>query len=304
MATFGRLITAMITPFSANGEVDYAQAKRLAKGLIDSGSDSLVVSGTTGESPTLTTKEKLTLFSEIKAAIGNRGQVIAGTGNYNTAESIELSREAEQAGVDGLLLVVPYYNKPPQEGMYQHFRAIAGSTRLPVILYNVPSRTVTNLMAETVIRLSAIDNVVGVKEASGNYAQIGEIVAKAPRGFVVYSGNDDDTLALLALGGYGVISVASHLVGSRIREMINKFTSGDSAGAAAIHHELTPLVKAIFLTANPIPLKAAMNLCGFQVGRPRLPLVELDEKQSLAMAQLLTRYALDAYLQRQPAAVS
>ena len=304
MATFGRLITAMVTPFNENGDVDYAQAVRLAKGLIDSGSDSLVVSGTTGESPTLSTREKLTLFSEIKAALGNRGQVIAGTGNYNTAESIDLSREAEHAGVDGLLLVVPYYNKPPQEGLYQHFKAIAGSTRLPCIVYNVPSRTVTNMSADTVIRLSAIENIVGVKEASGNFDQVGEIIAKTPRGFLVYSGNDNDTLALLALGGYGVISVASHLVGGRIRDMINQFTSGDTEGAAAIHHELAPLVKSLFLTANPIPLKGALNLTGFNVGRPRLPLIELDEKQSAAMAQLLTRYQLDGYLQRQVAAVS
>lgn len=304
MATFGRLITAMVTPFTENGEIDYGQAVRLAKGLVEAGSDSLVVSGTTGESPTLTTREKLKLFSEIKAALGNRGQVIAGTGNYSTAESIELSREAQHAGVDGLLLVVPYYNKPPQEGLYQHFKAIAESTSLPCILYNVPSRTVTNMAADTVIRLASVENIVGVKEASGNFDQIGEIVSKTPRGFLVYSGNDNDTLALLALGGYGVISVASHLVGGRIREMINRFTSGDTAGAAAIHHELAPLVKALFLTANPIPLKAALNLCGFDVGRPRLPLVELDEKQTGAMAQLLQRYQLDGYLQREAAAVS
>jgi len=304
MAAFGRLITAMITPFAENGEVNYAQAVRLAKGLIDGGSDSLVVSGTTGESPTLTTREKLDLFTQVKAAIGNRGKVIAGTGNYSTAESIELSREAERAGVDGLLLVVPYYNKPPQEGLYQHFRAIASSTQLPCILYNVPTRTVTNMTSDTVIRLAEIDNIVGVKEASGNYAQVSDIIARAPRGFLLYSGNDDDTLPLLSLGGYGVISVASHLVGGRIREMINKFTSGDTAGATSIHHELAPLVKALFLTANPIPLKAALNLSGFSVGRPRLPLVELDEKQSASMAQLLTRYQLDSYIQSQAVAVS
>ncbi len=303
MASFGRLITAMATPFSENGQVDYGQAVRLAKGLIASGSDSVVVSGTTGESPVLSTEEKVRLFSEIKAGLGSTGNVIAGTGNYSTAESIELTHQAEEVGADGVLLVVPYYNKPPQEGLYQHFKAIAGSTHLPCILYNVPSRTVLNMTSETVVRLSAVENIVGVKEASGNLEQIGEIISRAPRGFLVYSGNDQDTLPILAIGGYGVVSVASHLVGERIAEMIRLAVGGNQESASAIHRELIPLVKALFQTTSPIPLKSALNSAGFAVGRPRLPLIELDAKQAEAMKTLLSRMHLDRYLAREPAAV-
>ena len=303
MTSFGRLVTAMATPFTEAGQVDYAQAVRLAKGLVASGSDSLVVSGTTGESPVLSTDEKVRLFSEIKAAVGTTGKVIAGTGTYNTAESIELTHLAGSVGVDGVLLVVPYYNKPPQEGLYQHFKAIAGSTSLPCILYNVPSRTVLNMTAETVIRLSAVDNIVGVKEASGNLEQVGEIISRAPRGFLVYSGNDQDTLPILAIGGHGVISVASHLVGERIAEMILLAVSGDLESAAAIHGELIPLVRALFLTTSPLPLKSALNSVGFAVGKPRLPLVELDPKQAEELRAVLGRMRLDRYLVPDPAAV-
>ena len=303
MTSFGRLVTAMATPFSDSGQVDYGQAVRLAKGLIASGTDSLVVSGTTGESPSLSHEEKLRLFSEIKAAIGSTGNVIAGTGNYNTAESIELTREAEHAGVDGALLVVPYYNKPPQEGLYQHFKAIAEATRLPCILYNVPSRTVLNMTAETVVRLSAVENIVGVKEASGNLEQIGEIISRAPRGFLVYSGNDQDTLPILAIGGYGIVSVASHLVGERIAEMIRLAVGGNLEEAGAIHRELIPLVRALFQTTSPIPLKAALNTLGFHVGKPRLPLVELEARQTEALRTLLSRMKLDRYLVPEPANV-
>lgn len=303
MTSFGRLVTAMATPFTEAGQVDYAQAIRLAKGLVASGSDSLVVSGTTGEAPVLGNEEKMRLFSEIKAAVGNTGKVIAGTGNYNTAESIELTIRAEQVGVDGLLLTVPYYNKPPQEGLYQHFKAIAAATSLPCILYNVPSRTVLNMTAETVIRLSAIDNIVGVKEASGNLEQVGEIISRAPRGFLVYSGNDQDTLPILAIGGHGVVSVASHLVGERIAEMIRLAVGGELEPAAAIHRELMPLVRALFLTTSPIPLKAALNSVGFAVGKPRLPLVELDAKQAEGLRGVLGRMHLDRYLVPEPAAV-
>lgn len=304
MASFGRLVTAMATPFAESGQVDYAQAIRLARGLIASGSDSLVVSGTTGESPALSTEEKIRLFSEIKAAVGTTGSVIAGTGNYNTVESIELTHAAEEVGVDGVLLVVPYYNKPPQEGLYQHFKAIANATRLPCILYNVPSRTVLNMTAETVVRLSAVENIVGVKEASGNLEQIGEIISRAPRGFLVYSGNDQDTLPILAIGGYGVISVASHLVGERIAEMIRLAVGGNLESAGAIHRELIPLVRALFQTTSPIPLKAALNLSGFPVGKPRLPLVELDARPTEALRALLSRTHLDRYLAPEAAAVS
>ena len=214
--TVGRLLTAMVTPFDARGQVDYQQARKLALSLLDSGSDGLVVSGTTGESPTLSHEEKLRLFSEIRSAVADRGAVVAGTGTYDTRESRELTKEAERIGVDACLLVVPYYNRPTQQGLEEHFKAIARSTALPCIIYNVPSRTVANLAADTLIKLSQVDNIVGVKEASGNFGQISEIIQGTGKDFLVYSGNDSDTLPILALGGYGVISIASHLVGIQI----------------------------------------------------------------------------------------
>jgi len=293
MAKFGHLITAMVTPFDAEGKVDYAQAKKLAQALLNSGSDGLVVSGTTGESPTLSPEEKLRLFTEIKSAVAKQGVVIAGTGNYNTAESCELTKEAEKTGVDGCLLVVPYYNRPAQEGLLEHFKAIAEATKLPCIVYNVPSRTVTNLAAETVIKLSQIDNIIGVKEASGNFDQIAKIIQGTPREFLVYSGNDGDTLPILTLGGYGVISVASHLVGRKIKEMIQNFLAGKTEEAATIHHHLLPLVNALFVVSNPIPLKYALNYLGFQVGKPRLPLTEPDEKSANLIRTTLGNFKID-----------
>lgn len=289
----GRLLTAMVTPFDDEGLVDYKQARRLAIALLNSGSDGLVVSGTTGETPTLTTKEKLTLFKEIKNAVGDKGTVIAGTGNYCTEESCSLSREAEKTGVHALLLVVPYYNKPSQEGLYQHFKAIAASTKLPCILYNVPSRTITNLAAETVLRLSQIPNIIGVKEASANYEQIAKIIEGAPRGFLVYSGNDSDTFPIMAMGGYGVISVAAHLVGKQIKQMIELFLKGKVAESAALHRKLLPLVNALFLVSNPVPLKYALNQAGFSVGIPRLPLTPPDEKTAAAIDSTLKNYKID-----------
>ncbi len=293
MKKFGRLLTAMVTPFDAKGSVDYVQAKKLAIGLLDSGSDGLVVSGTTGECPTLTREEKLQLFAEIKSAVGNRGTVIAGTGNYSTAESIELTREAEKTGVDGCLLVVPYYNRPTQDGLYEHFKAIAGATSLPCIMYNVPSRTVTSLFAETCIKLSQIDNIVGVKEASANLEQIARIIQGARKGFLVYSGNDGDTFPILCLGGYGVISVISHLVGLQFKQMIDDYIQGKIEKAAVTHRDLLPLVNAMFVVANPIPVKYALNHVGFFVGKPRLPLTEPDEKSKAAIEQTLKNYKID-----------
>lgn len=221
MKKLGRLLTAMVTPFNEKGEVDYEQAKKLALALLDSGSEGLLVVGTTGESPTLIREEETHLFREVKSAVGDRGAVIAGTGSNSTAEALEATKGAEQLGVDACLLVVPYYNKPTQEGLYQHFKTVAESTSLPCILYNVPSRTVVNLSADTVIRLSQIDNIIGIKEASGNLDQVAKIIGGAKEGFLVWSGNDGDTLPILALGGYGVISVASHLVGNQILSLIH-----------------------------------------------------------------------------------
>ncbi len=300
MERLGRLLTAMVTPFDEEGRVDYEQAKRLAVALLDSGSDGLVVSGTTGESPTLTREEKLRLFAEVRSAVGKRGAVVAGTGNYSTAESRELTREAERVGVDAALLVVPYYNKPTQDGLYQHFRSIAEATSLPCILYNVPSRTVTNLAAETVIKLTQIDNIIGVKEASGNLDQVSKIIAGAGREFLIFSGNDSDTLPIIALGGYGVISVASHLVGAQIKEMIERFLAGETGKAAETHRRLLPLINALFLVSNPIPVKHALNKIGFRVGKPRLPLTEPDEKTAAQIEATLKNYRIDLRIAARP----
>ena len=293
MKKLGRLLTAMVTPFNEEGKVDYEQAKRLALALINSGSEGLLVAGTTGESPTLVRAEEFRLFSEVKSAIGKRGTIVAGTGSNNTAEALEATKEAERIGVDACLLVVPYYNKPTQEGLYQHFKTIAQSTSLPCILYNVPSRTVTSLSADTTIKLSQIDNIIGVKEASGNLDQIAKIISNTRDDFLVYSGNDGDTFPIMVLGGYGVISVASHLVGNQLKEMIDNITNGEIDKASSIHHRLLPLINALFILSNPIPLKYALNYIGFNVGKPRLPLTEPDEKSATLIKDTLKNHRID-----------
>ena len=293
MGKLGRLLTAMVTPFDAKGAVDYQQAVTLARSLLGSGSDGLVVSGTTGEAPTLSFEEKLRLFTEIKSAVANHGTVVAGTGNYSTKESQQLTKEAEKIGVDACLLIVPYYNRPTQQGLLEHFKAIAQTTSLPCILYNVPSRTVTNIAADTVIKLSQIDNIVGIKEASGNLGQIAKIIQGAKGDFLVYSGNDSDTLPILALGGYGVVSVASHLVGMQIKDMMEKFLNGKAQEAASIHRHLLPLINSLFAIANPMPIKWALNYLGFPVGKPRLPLMEPDEKTAEVIRATLRSYKID-----------
>jgi len=293
MKELGRLITAMGTPMKEDGSVDYEQAKILAKKLVDSGSDGVVVVGTTGESPTLIRSEELKLFAEIKEAVGDRASVIAGTGSNATAEAMEATRQAEEIGVDACLLVVPYYNKPSQEGLYQHFKAIALSTKLPCILYNVPSRTVASLSAETTIRLSHIDNIIGTKEASSNFDEISRIISSTREDFRVWSGNDSDTLPMLSLGAYGVISVVSHLAGKQMKEMLQSFLDGNMAKAVQIHNHLMPLFKNMFITANPCPLKYALNYLGFHVGKPRLPLVEPDEKSAAVIREVLDNSVID-----------
>lgn len=293
MQSLGRLLTAMVTPFNDRGEVDYEQAKRLASALLDSGSDGVLVVGTTGESPTLVREEEIRLFADVKSTIGERGAIIAGTGSNNTAEAIATTKEAERIGVDACLLVVPYYNKPSQEGLYQHFRTIAESTTLPCILYNVPSRTVISLSVDTVVRLSQIDNIIGIKEASGNLDQVSRIIADTREGFLVYSGNDNDTLPILALGGYGIISVASHLVGNQIKEMISSAIEGRTGRAAQIHRYLLPLFNAMFVVSNPVPIKYALNHVGFNVGNPRLPLTPLDDKSAATIEAVLKNYRID-----------
>jgi 4-hydroxy-tetrahydrodipicolinate synthase len=289
----GRLITAMVTPFKNDGAVDHEQAKKLALALLASGSDGLVVVGTTGESPTVTWEEEHQLFSEIKSVVGDCGSVIAGTGANSTEEARENTVKAEKWGVDACLLVVPYYNKPTQEGLYRHFRTIAVSTKLPCILYNVPARTVTNLSAETVIRLSEIPNIIGVKEASGNMEQVAQIIHGVRDDFIVWSGNDSDTLPMMALGAYGVISVASHVVGRQIKDMIEHFAARETAEAAAIHRNLMPLFKDLFIVSNPIPIKFALNHIGFRVGGYRLPLTEPDKKSAEIIINTMSKYKID-----------
>jgi 4-hydroxy-tetrahydrodipicolinate synthase len=296
-AQFGRLITAMVTPFDRNGEVDFAQAARLARSLTENGTDSIVVSGTTGESPTLTNDEKLRLFRTVQEAVAGRAKVIGGTCNYSTSESIELTHAAG-ASIDGVLMVVPYYNNPPQEGLYRHFRTIAEHTELPCIVYNVPSRTVRNMEAVTTIRLAQdVPNIVGIKEAVGSMEQIAEIIAGVPDDFRVWSGNDQDTFNLMCLGGYGVVSVASHVVGRQIKQMIQFVVDGDTRAAARMHLKLLPLAKALFPpvapVASPSSIKAALNLSGFDVGGLRLPLIELPESAQAKLKDLLAAYDLD-----------
>ncbi len=273
---FGRILTAMITPFNEDGSVDYAGAKKLAQYLVANGSDALVVSGTTGESPTLTKDEKMQLFSNIKEAVNV--PVIAGASSNDTASSIEFAKEAAKIA-DGLLLVVPYYNKPSQEGLYLHFKAIAEAVDKPCLLYNVPGRTGRNLEAETVARLAEIPNIAGVKEAGGDLGQAAKIKSLCPR-LRLYSGDDALTLPMYAIGGDGVISVASHLVGNRMQRMLNSFESGNVERAAKIHRELLPIFNGLFITSNPIPVKYLMHHLGLIDNLVyRLPLTPPTQKE-------------------------
>ena len=293
-AGFGRLLTAMVTPFTPTGEVDYGRAQSLAVTLLENGSDGVVIAGTTGEAPALTDHEKIELFRAVKEAAGRRGAVLAGTGTYSTAESIELSRAAERAGVDGLLLTVPYYNKPPQEGLYRHFEAIAAATDLPCVLYNIPGRTSVNMLPETIVRAASIPNIVGVKEASGNLDAVSKIIEEAGPGFMVWSGDDQMTLPLLAVGGYGVICVTSHLAGRQVRAMIGSYMAGRVEEAAGTHRRLLPLMNALMTVAsNPIPVKHALNKLGFAVGPLRLPLWDLDDAASAKLMAEVARHQID-----------
>ena len=289
----GRVLTAMVTPFSSDGAVDYARARRLAQALIDSGSDGVVVTGTTGEAPTLSAAEKIRLWSEIKDALGDRASVIAGSGDNCTADSVELSREAARTGVDALLLTAPYYNKPPQEGLYRHFAAIAEAVDVPCIFYNVPARTAVNMAAETQIRLSRIANIVGVKEASGNLAQIARVIEGADPSFRVWSGNDEDTIGVMTLGGYGVISVATHLVGRQVASMVQALVDGRSDEAARLHRKMLPLIDALFCVTNPIPVKYALNQLGYDVGPLRLPLCEPDDASAARIMAEVRRHEVE-----------
>jgi 4-hydroxy-tetrahydrodipicolinate synthase len=272
---FGRVLTAMITPFDPEGNVDYAVAEKLAIYLAEHGTDALVICGTTGESPTLTWDEEYKLFQVIRQAVAGKIKVVAGTGSNSTEEAIAATQKADKLQLDGTLQVVPYYNRPPQEGLYQHFRAIAeASPDLPMVLYNIPGRTGQNLAPETVSRLAQIPNIVAIKESSGNLDQVSQIRRSTPPEFSIYSGDDSLTLPLLSVGGQGIVSVASHLVGQPLQQMIQAFEQGQVQAATGIHLRLFPLFKALFVTANPIPVKAALRLQGWQVGSTRLPLAD------------------------------
>lgn len=289
---FGRLLTAMVTPMREDLSIDYATTERLVDHLIGTGSEGVVVTGTTGESPTLTAAEKLELYRVVRAAAGGRAKVIAGTGNYSTAESVELTREGERLGVDGCMLVVPYYNNPPQEGLYQHFKTVAAATALPVMLYNVPSRTSRNMEAATTIRLAEVPNIVAIKEASKNLDQVTAIVAGTPDDFLVYSGDDGITLPMMAIGCHGIVSVASHLAGAPIRQMIELFVAGRHQEAAWLHCRLTPLFNACFATTNPIPVKAGLSLVGVPAGPVRPPLVPASATVVNALREALLELEL------------
>ena len=290
---FGRVITAMVTPFTEDGRVDYGVAEKLAVHLLENGTDSIVVCGTTGESPTLTWQEEHDLFKVVKSAVGDKGKVIGGTGSNSTTEAIEATQKAAQLGLDGSLQVVPYYNKPPQAGLYQHFRAIAKACPdLPIMLYNVPGRTSCNLAPETVANLAQIENIVAIKEASGSLDQVNQVRLLAPPDFAIYSGEDNLTLPILAVGGLGVVSVASHLVGQQLQTMIQAFNSGEVAKARDIHYQLLPLFKTLFCTTNPIPVKAALALQGWSMGGLRPPLSKLSSDLQSNLDQLLQEMSL------------
>ena len=292
MADFGNVLTAMVTPFKKDLSMDYAAAEKLAVYLCENGSDGLVVHGTTGESPTLTHEEEYELYRVVKKAVGKKGKVIAGTGSNSTATTIKSTKEAEKIGVDGIMIVTPYYNKPPQEGLYQHFMAVAGATALPIIVYNIPGRTGKNIETNTMARLAEIKNIVAVKEASGNLEQVAAVRRATPKDFLIYSGDDNLTYPILERGGVGVISVASHLAGKEIKKMVTLFLEGNKAGAKAIHDRLMPLFEVIFVTTNPIPIKAALEMIGHPVGGLRLPLIDANTKEKDAIRKVLKELGL------------
>ena len=287
MTDFGMVLTAMVTPMRPDGSVDYKRAAELANYLADNGSDGIVVHGTTGESPTLTHEEEYEMYRTVKKAVGGRVKIIAGTGSNSTAETLEATSHAEKIGVDGIMIVVPYYNKPSQEGMYQHYKAVAGSTKLPIIIYNIQGRTGVNMTADTVARLAKIKNIVGIKEASGILDQTSEIRQKTPKDFVIYSGDDDKTLEIMKRGGYGVISVVSHIAGKEIKQMCEAFHAGKIDEAERINARLSPLFKVLFITTNPTPVKAALAMIGWPVGGLRLPLIEATASEKEQIKKVL-----------------
>lgn len=284
---FGRLATAMVTPFDEQLQIDYAKTEQLIDHLLATGTETLVVSGTTGESPTLSAEEKLQLFRHVVQYVNGRCQVIAGTGSNNTESSIQFTQAAQETGVDAVMLVAPYYSRPSQEGLYQHFKAVSEATKLPVMLYNVPGRTGVNMTAETTLRLAEISNVVCIKEASGNLSQMAKIIEEAPEGFELYSGDDSLTLPALSIGAVGVVSVAGHVIGREMQEMMKAFFAGDLQQAAALHRKYLPVFEGIFKYPSPGPIKVLLEKIGVQVGGVRLPLVYPNEQEQLDISTLL-----------------
>lgn len=284
---FGDVITAMVTPFNRRGEIDFDKLHILVDYLIKNGSDALVVAGTTGESPTLTYDEKLKLFSYVVQATKKRIPIIAGTGTNDTEQSIQLTKEAENIGVDGIMAVTPYYNKPNQQGLIEHFQAIATQTKLPIMLYNIPGRSAVNMDIETVIELSKIPNITSIKEASGNLEYASEIIAHTPEHFTLYAGDDSLTLPMLAIGGFGVVSVASHVIGNELKQMITNFLSGNIQTSINLHQKLLPLMMELFKVPSPAPIKSALNYIGIDVGSVRLPLVSLTEIEKHSLIEHL-----------------
>jgi 4-hydroxy-tetrahydrodipicolinate synthase len=286
MVLFGRISTAMVTPFDHKGHIDFAKTTQLVNHLIDNGTDSLVVAGTTGESPTLSKEEKIALFQHVVKVVDKRVPVIAGTGSNNTYATIELTKKAEQLGVDAIMIVAPYYNKPSQEGLYQHFKAAAEATSLPVMVYNIPGRSVVNILPETVIKLAEIPNIVAVKEASGDLNAMTKIIANTPDDFLLYSGDDGLTLPVMAIGGTGIVSVASHVIGNEMQAMVDAFFSGRNEDAVKHHQRLLPIMQGLFAAPSPGPVKTALQLKGLDVGSVRLPMVPLTEQERTAVAKL------------------
>ena len=285
---FGSLITAMVTPFREEDHaLDVDGAQRLASHLLDTGSDAIVVAGSTGESPTLSYKEKAELFRAVGEVTRGRGRLICGTGTYSTAETLELTQAAEDAGADGLLVVTPYYNKPPQRGLIAHFERVADATDLPIIVYNIPGRTATRIEHDTLLQLAQRPNIVAVKDSTGDFQGVSRLMAEAPPDFEVYSGDDWATFGYVCLGAVGIVSVASHLVGPQIRQMIELIQTGDVPAARKIHEDLSPLFNALFITSNPIPLKAALGMIGLPAGVPRLPLVPATAEERTRVRKAL-----------------
>lgn len=285
---FGRLITAMITPFDENRELDLPRTREFADRLVKGGTDSIIVCGTTGESPTVFYPQKIEVIKAVVEAVDGRVPVIANVGDNCTADTIDFAKDVSELGVDGFMCVVPYYNKPPQEGLYQHFKAIADSTDLPIILYNIPSRCVINMKAETTLRLARdCENIIAVKEASGDIDQVRAIVEGAPEGFTVYSGDDSFTLPLMKAGGHGVISTISNVATARMKEIVTACAEGDWDTAQTLNDKLLPLMNGLFETTNPILVKEALKLDGFPVGGVRLPLVDATEEQSARLEAIM-----------------